>query len=71
MPLTDPITLRNLLLQRGIRIEPHMAQYLARKLASALADDAHGVRVIGTDARTGVPIISSIDPRTLDLTGSA
>ena len=62
---TNPETLRRMLRQRGMRIGPRMADYLSRKLTGALADDAVGIRLIGSDARTGVPIITSVDPRTL------
>jgi hypothetical protein len=45
----------------GLRIEPHMADYLSKKLANP----AGPVSLIGGDARTGKPRREIIDPRML------
>lgn len=52
-----PLVLKEL----GIRIEPAMAQYVARRLAT----DTQPVAVIGGDARTGVPVRKWLQPAAL------
>jgi hypothetical protein len=49
-----PLVLKEL----GMRIEPSMAQYIARRLAGASAP----IPVIGGDARTGVPVRKWLEP---------
>lgn len=46
---------RRMLAQFGIRIEPHMTQYVLDQLAGASAADA-SFPVMGGDARTGAPV---------------
>ena len=45
----------------GIRVEPEMTAYVARRLTQA-ADALAGFHVIGGDARTGMPIRKMVEP---------
>ena len=45
----------------GLRIAPHMAEYLGKRLA----DSRGPISLIGGDARTGTPRSELIDPRLL------
>ena len=58
----------NRLLQRyQLRVEPHMLEYLSRRLQSP----GSGVPVIGGESRTGVPIRLMIDPTQLSSDGES
>ena len=45
----------------GIRVEPHMSDYVARRLKQA-GDALSSFQVIGGDARTGIPVRTMVDP---------
>ena len=48
----------------GIRVEPQMSEYVARRLRQA-GDALSELPVIGGEARTGIPIRTMIDPAVL------
>ena len=53
-----------LLAHYGIRVEPHMAAYVLRRLSDAGAAIGQ-IPVIAGDARTGMPMRTMIDPAVL------
>jgi hypothetical protein len=53
-----------LLAHYGIRVEPHMADYVLRRLNDAGAALGE-IPVIAGDARTGMPLRKLIDPSVL------
>ncbi len=53
-----------LLAHYGIRVEPHMAEYVLRRLNDAGAAIVQ-IPVIAGDARTGMPMRKLIDPAIL------
>jgi hypothetical protein len=44
----------------GLRVEPHMSDYVARRLQQA-GDALASFHVIGGDARTGMPMRTMVD----------
>ena len=48
----------------GLRVEPHMSDYVARRLKQA-GDALASIPVIGGDARTGMPVRTSVETTTL------
>ena len=48
----------------GIRVEPQMSAYVARKLAAA-GSALRELPVIGGDAKTGVPVRVMVEPAKL------
>jgi hypothetical protein len=44
----------------GIRVEPHMSEYVLRRLQQA-GDALRELPVIGGEARTGIPVRIAID----------
>jgi hypothetical protein len=63
----DPIELQKKLLERwGLRVEPEMSRYVARRLTRGLTQGApEALAIIGGDSRTGRPIQMLIDPAEL------
>jgi len=60
--MLGPEDIAKRLLQRyQLRVEPHMLDYLSRRLQSP----GESVPVIGGESRTGVPIRLMIDPQQL------
>jgi len=60
---------QQLLEHYGMRVQPQMEAYVLRKLnEAAMALSTAPIRVIGGDARTGVPIVRSIDPQKFSVT---
>jgi hypothetical protein len=58
---------RRLLHNFGVRIEPEMSAYARRQLQRASAREFH---VMGSDARTGVPMRTLIDAEQLRAAGA-
>ncbi len=60
---------RQVLALHGLRIDPEMEKYVFRRLSEAAqlasAVSARTIPVIGVDARTGMPLRSFVDLRTL------
>ena len=51
---------RRMLESYGIRVEPHMIDYVARRLKQA-GDALRELPIIGGEARTGMPVRKVID----------
>ena len=49
----------------GIRVEPEMTAYVARRLTQAGDALGGGFPVMGGDARTGMPVRAVVDPAQL------
>lgn len=62
IPLDTP-TLQNLLREKlGLRVGPHTAAYIAKRLTPK---KPQSISVIAADARTGRPIAAALDPSLL------
>jgi len=55
----DRKEIQQALLARGVRIEPEMADYVARRLLEQKSQERM-IPLLGGDARTGVPIRTTI-----------